>query len=383
MAKLKEKLRMIDPKLGLVQIKGTRQKTELELDDIDEAINKLAEARCLPLVLASSNMVLRAPRFWGKDKGEDIAGVAAELKELKEAMVRFVTQNQRQISELKQEVVNATTVLTKPRGTARHQVLSQSQTPVAAPPLTPGGTAKRTRFDFESEVEEVKENNEDSWTDVTYAKKVGKMKETATETLVNMLSESKKEKVTKTKTKVIYGSGKSEREEVSLAADVTLVAFNVNKNCDKDSMKTFLIEKGLDVVDVSEMTREEVLPNVAVKSMKVVVKATEYEKAMDPNNWPCRVGVRLWKDKEAQKARYLRWQENKEQSRSKPGDGQERGRGRSQAKGGASSQQWNRKEQVEAGGKRKHGVKEQNRSRSGNRYQGNIFEELLRQVLRA
>ena len=36
------------------------------------------------------------------------------------------------------------------------------------------------------------------------------------------------------------------------------------------------------------------------------------------------------------------------------------------------------------GGKRGNTVnKEQNRSRSGNRYQGNIFEELLRQVLRA
>ena len=83
MAKLKEKLKEIDPKMGLVT-KGSRQKTDLELDDIEEAIDKLVEANCVPLILASSKMMLRAPRFWGKDKGEDISGVAAELKELKE-----------------------------------------------------------------------------------------------------------------------------------------------------------------------------------------------------------------------------------------------------------------------------------------------------------
>ena len=41
--KLKEKLKELDPKLGLVT-KGSRQKTDLELDDIEEAINKLIEA---------------------------------------------------------------------------------------------------------------------------------------------------------------------------------------------------------------------------------------------------------------------------------------------------------------------------------------------------
>ena len=60
MAKLKEKLKEIDPKMGLVT-KGSRQKTDLELDDIEEAIKKLIEAKCLPLVLASSKMMMRAP----------------------------------------------------------------------------------------------------------------------------------------------------------------------------------------------------------------------------------------------------------------------------------------------------------------------------------
>ena len=40
MAKMKEKLKELDPKMGLV-VKGSRQKPETELDDIEEAINKL------------------------------------------------------------------------------------------------------------------------------------------------------------------------------------------------------------------------------------------------------------------------------------------------------------------------------------------------------
>ena len=38
MAKLKEKLKELDSKMGLV-VKGSRQKPEIELDDIEEAIN--------------------------------------------------------------------------------------------------------------------------------------------------------------------------------------------------------------------------------------------------------------------------------------------------------------------------------------------------------
>ena len=167
MAKLEEKLKEIEPRLGLVQ-KGSRNKTDLELDDIEEAVNKLTEAKCMPLVLASSKMVMRAPRFWGKDKGEDISGVAAELKELKEAVVGFMKQNEKQISELKQEVVNATAI-SKPKAVPRQ--LAQAQVPET--PKTPGGSTKRTRFEFENEVEEVGESEDNLWTSVTYAQKAG------------------------------------------------------------------------------------------------------------------------------------------------------------------------------------------------------------------
>jgi hypothetical protein len=132
----------------------------------------------MPLVLASSKMVLRAPRFWGKDKGEDISGVAAELKELKEAVVGFVKQNEKQMSELKQEVVNVTAVIAKPKVISKH--LERAQVPET--PRTPGGS-KRTRFEFENDVEVVNEDDESLWTPVTYAQKAGAKKSEAAEAL--------------------------------------------------------------------------------------------------------------------------------------------------------------------------------------------------------
>ena len=315
-------------------------------------------------------MMLRAPRFWGKDKGDDIAGVAAELKELKEAMVGFIKQNEKQKSELKEEVVNANSVLTKPR-------IGPKMTEVPATPCTPGGSAKRTRFEFESDIEEVEVPEEEAFKKVTYDKKAAAKKDTAVETLAAILSQSKKEKSKKDdnpKSKVIFGSAKVDSEAANIAADVSLVVFGVNKEFSRDSMKTFLIEKSIDVIDVIDMTREEVLDNVKVKTMKVVVKASQYERAMDPSIWPCRVGVRLWKDKEAQKARYERWQERQEQNRSKTAGAKEMSLPR-----GSNFQQKGARPEGEKRGI--SGKKEHNR-RSGNRYEGNIFEELLRQVLR-
>ena len=366
MSKMKEKLKV----LGL-DLKTFKKSAKAEIEDIDEAVNILTEANCMPLVMASSSMILRAPIFWGKDKGDDIAGVAAELKELKVAMVSFMKQNEKQIDEIKQDIVTA--IAPKPKVATRVQPLNPAK------PLAEGEVSQRTRFNLEDEVEVIEnEYNEEDFIEVSYATKAAtKNTTTAAEALVSLLTKSKnesKKKSDKPKMKVIYGSSKSEVEGDSMAADISLVAFNINKTCSKEAMKTFISEKGIDVVDVTDMTREEVMDNVKVKTMKVVVKATEYEKAMDPGNWPCRVGVRLWKDKEAQKARFDRWQVRQEQIRSRKGGDKEVQEVRPR---NVKHNQTNCPE-----GGRKNG-KLQKSSHSENRYEGNIFEELLRQVLRA
>jgi hypothetical protein len=121
-------------------------------------------------------------------------------------------------------------------------------------------------------------------------------------------------------------------------------------------MRTFLIEKDNDVVYVIEMTREEVLAKVKVKTMKVIVKASEFEKAMDPNVWPCRVGVRLWKDKEAQKARFERWQERQEQNKGRSSGDR---KGRSSGAGAGAKERGRAKD---VGSQQKHNNRNRDKS---------------------
>ena len=82
------------------------------------------------------------------------------------------------------------------------------------------------------------------------------------------------------------------KEATHLAADVDLVASGVSKECNDDDLKTFLENKGVNVVAVETLTKADVLPNVRTKTFKVTVKASHYEKALLPESWPYRVGVR-------------------------------------------------------------------------------------------
>ena len=86
-------------------------------------------------------------------------------------------------------------------------------------------------------------------------------------------------------------------EENNLAADVELVAFGVNKEAKPEDLKKFLIDKGIKVTEVKCLTRIELLTEdkVRSKTMKVTVKAAEHEKAMNPDLWPLRVGVRYYR----------------------------------------------------------------------------------------
>ena len=103
------------------------------LEDIGNAIMKLRDGNCMPLVMATSTMVLRAPMFWGKERADvDIAGVAGELKEMKAAVVEFMKQSEKQMTEMKQQQVAKTPFNLGPPGE-----------------VTPRTAAKKRRFEFE------------------------------------------------------------------------------------------------------------------------------------------------------------------------------------------------------------------------------------------
>ena len=83
----------------------------------------------------------------------------------------------------------------------------------------------------------------------------------------------------------------------SLAADVDLVASGVAKDATVKQLEDFLKAKGISVVKVESLTKSELITEGKVRSqtMKITVKATHHEKAMDPSMWPYRVGVRHYR----------------------------------------------------------------------------------------
>ena len=71
-----------------------------------------------------------------------------------------------------------------------------------------------------------------------------------------------------------------------------LVAYGVAKDATAAGLKTFLENRGINVVDCVNLTTFEF---ARTHSYKVTIKASEYEKATKPEIWPYRVGVRLFK----------------------------------------------------------------------------------------
>jgi hypothetical protein len=111
-----------------------------------------------------------------------------------------------------------------------------------------------------------------------------------------MLQQKLQQKLTPRPQKnICFGTSKTlgdGTKETLLAADIDLVASGVSKDCSNDNLKDFLMDKGIEVVAVETLTKDEVLPQVRTKTFKITVKAGQYEKALMPEVWPYRVAVR-------------------------------------------------------------------------------------------
>ena len=93
---------------------------------------------------------------------------------------------------------------------------------------------------------------------------------------------------------ILYGNARSNdgNADQQLAADVELAAYGVSKDATEVQLKDFISSKGIRVVDVKKLTTYE---HARTNTFKVVIKLTDYEKAMNPGMWPYRVGVRHYK----------------------------------------------------------------------------------------
>ena len=76
------------------------------------------------------------------------------------------------------------------------------------------------------------------------------------------------------------------------AAPVCLVAFNVAKDATAEQFKTFVEDKGLEILDCELITK---FQGARTISFKVTIDSKDYDKSQNPQFWPYRVGIRLFR----------------------------------------------------------------------------------------
>ena len=95
---------------------------------------------------------------------------------------------------------------------------------------------------------------------------------------------------------ILYGNARSvdSNSDQPLAADVELAAYGVSKDATEVQLKEFILSKGIRVTDVKKLTTYK---HARTNTFKVCIKAVDYDKALKPEVWPLRVGVRLFRPK--------------------------------------------------------------------------------------
>jgi hypothetical protein len=179
----------------------------------------------------------------------------------------------------------------------------------AGPPKTPGiptfsfnpdtpGTKKRK---LDQAQLAVNQEEQQSYAAMAGIHPLGHQEQQGMMILQNLLQQKQQSQAStgpKQKKNICYGSAKISREgveESKLSADVSFVASGVAKDCTTDMLKDFLAERGITAVEVEQLTKVEVVPQVRTLTFRVAVKAADYESALNPEVWPFRVGVRHYR----------------------------------------------------------------------------------------
>ena len=101
---------------------------------------------------------------------------------------------------------------------------------------------------------------------------------------------------------LVYGNGKhgsNDSNQFICSADVNLVASGVSKDATVEQLKEFIVARGINVTDIELLTNHFKEESRSF-TYRIAIKAEDYEKALKPDVWPYRVGVRPYKAKRSQ-----------------------------------------------------------------------------------
>ena len=295
--------------LGTITNRQGDNKKKKEIDDIHDGLRKLKDESKLPLILATSRMAARAPPYRVIHESSKITDVVSKVKDLEECMGAFIKKQNDQMKELT-EIVAVNACQNKPHGSGPSARLLKEQSNLETP-----RTKKRRMEDEQPSNEPSAPPAEE---DLGHQEKVaGATNNYAAAAAASNQSLSGitplNQKRFRKKSVLVYGkatTGKDDREEI-LAADVELVATGVAKDATTEQLKECIVAKGIDVLEIKKLTTFE---QARTNTFKIKIKAAQYTKAMDPDIWPLRVGVRHYRQPRREQNTGTSWNEQADKS---------------------------------------------------------------------
>ena len=274
-----------------------RQKRKVrDINDIVTILEFLSDRGIMPLLMTSPCQIRKTPKSLGSLSPEASMGeMATKVQSLENCLEKNMKCTKQQIETLteivtEQREANPSEAKKKSDGGTREDVEeveivkdSYANKVLGAQPLSKHLQKNSQNHPQIQEQQHLLKNVLKN----TLGKKVG----------IHKNSEKPKGKsIFHGKAKPTENEGEAELE-ANLAADVELVAFGVNKTAEPEHLKKFLADKGIKAKEVICLTKIELIKEdkVRAKTMKVTVEAIDLEKAMNPEVWPLRVGVRYFK----------------------------------------------------------------------------------------
>ena len=242
------------------------------------------------MLLCASPMVREFPAFRCDPESMTLVDVVSNIKVVEDSLGAFIKQNSEQMQAIKDTFASSTAV---PRPPMRVRALQNDLIDLAD---TPG--AKKRKLGEEvvgitplppvSSYRDVTRRNGHS----TPMQPPQNNHHHSTNAYVPRVPQPRRNSI------IMYGNARTGDTggNLELAADVSLVASGVSRDATPDQLKEFLTSKGLRVTGIELLTNFRI-EEARSFTYRISIKAADYEKALNADIWPHRVGVRLFRNK--------------------------------------------------------------------------------------
>ena len=291
-------------------------KKRSDLEDIHKALKRLKSDHKLPLILGTSGMFAKAPSFGGISEQSSNGDVISKVKDLENVIETFMKKQNDQMKELTEIITVSATQVKLPSAAVNTFKESESQeTPrtkkrkLIEAELVPSAPPADIMVDDGNVKSAAKTYAAVTGSVVGYGHggQPGPAQASGVRGITPLGPRGRKHSV------LIFGKATSsiDKKDESLAADVELVATGVSRDASEEQFKEFMTGKGIEVLEIVKLTTYE---HARTITFKITIKASQYAKAMDPDIWPLRVGVRHYRQPKRDNNRGASWAEQSAQS---------------------------------------------------------------------